>query len=82
MSPKTERRQADRRSSDEELSPEYLALLDVCGGEIRAGDRAVLSSRRQGLPGEAPGDQVAVVPEAEPAAPTVPTARDRRSPKR
>jgi hypothetical protein len=73
--PKIERRQADRRSSDEDLSPEYLALLDVCGGEIRAGDRAVLSSRRQGLPGEA-GHQLAVA--SEPAS----TVRDRRAPKR
>ena len=78
MSPKIERRQADRRSSDDDLSPEYLALLDVCGGEIRAGDRARLSSRRQGLPGEAgdaPADQVAVVADAS-------AAHDRRAPKR
>jgi|KBSMisStandDraft_5_1062788.scaffolds.fasta_scaffold45475_3 hypothetical protein len=77
--PKIERRQADRRSSDEDLSPEYLALLDVCGGEIRAGDRAVLSSRRQGLQGgagDAAGNQLAVV--SEPAS----TVRDRRAPKR
>ena len=78
MSPKTERRQADRRSSDDDLSPEYLALLDVCGGEIRAGDRARLSSHRKGLPGQAsdtPADQVAVAEAA-------PVTRDRRSSKR
>jgi hypothetical protein len=86
MKPQIERRQSDRRSSDEELSPEYLALLDVCGGEIRASDRAVLSSRRQGMPGEAPdasaegdaarGEKVPATADAAPA------ARDRRSPTR
>ena len=45
MSQQTERRKADR-SADEELSPEYLALLEVCGGEIREGDRAALAKRR------------------------------------
>ena len=49
MSPKIERRQADRRSSDDDLSPEYLALLEVCGGEIRASDRAVLAERREAM---------------------------------
>ena len=81
--PKIERRQADRRSSDEDLSPEYLALLDVCGGEIRAGDRAVLSRRRQGSAVEvsnarevrnAASDQLAAA--AEPAS----TVHDRRAP--
>ena len=79
MSARIERRQGDRRSSDEELSPEYLALLDVCGGEIRAGDRAVLSSRRRGLPGEsgdAHEERAAVVAEAPPP------GHDRRASKR
>jgi hypothetical protein len=78
MSARIERRQADRRSSDEELSPEYLALLDVCGGEIRASDRAVLSSRRRGLQaesGDTKDEHTAVAAEAPPP------ARDRRSPK-
>ncbi|MDQ6639418.1 MAG: hypothetical protein M3Z15_07090 [Pseudomonadota bacterium] len=52
MSQQIDRRRADRRSSDEDLSPEYLALLAVCGGEIRASDRAVLAERRQGAPAE------------------------------
>ena len=45
MSQQNERRKADR-SADEELSPEYLALLEVCGGEIRESDRAALAKRR------------------------------------
>jgi hypothetical protein len=57
MSVQIERRRAERRqadpSSDEELSPEYLALLEVCGGEIRASDSAVLAERRQALQAEA-----------------------------
>ena len=57
MSLPTERRRAERRhaerTSDEELSPEYLALLEVCGGEIRAGDRAVLAGKRQAAQAEA-----------------------------
>jgi len=45
---RTERRQADPKAEDD-LSPEYLALLEVCGGEIRASDRAVLAERRQAM---------------------------------
>ena len=41
----TERRHA-ARNPDEELSPEYLELLEICGGEIRESDRAVLRQRR------------------------------------
>ena len=56
MSVQTERRRADRRqaepSPEDDLSPEYLALLEVCGGEIRASDRAVLAERRQALQAE------------------------------
>jgi hypothetical protein len=37
-----ERRQSDR-SAEEALSPEYLRVLEVCGGEIRQGDRAALA---------------------------------------
>ncbi len=51
MSEQTERRWAERRKTDpeadEDLSPEYLALLEVCGGEIRANDRAALAERRR-----------------------------------
>ena len=51
MSEQTERRRAERRQADpeadEDLSPEYLALLEVCGGEIRASDRAALAEKRQ-----------------------------------
>ena len=57
MSVHTERRRAERRQADpaaeEDLSPEYLALLEVCGGEIRAGDRAVLAERREAMQAEA-----------------------------
>ena len=53
MSVNTERRRAERRQADpkpeDDLSPEYLALLEVCGGEIRASDRAVLAERREAL---------------------------------
>jgi len=51
MSTQIERRRAERRQADpkpeDDLSPEYLALLEVCGGEIRASDRAVLAERRE-----------------------------------
>jgi hypothetical protein len=57
MSVQNERRQAERRQADEnaadELSPEYLALLEVCGGEIRASDRAALAERREAMQAEA-----------------------------
>jgi hypothetical protein len=56
MSVNTERRRAERRqaepSPEDDLSTEYLALLEVCGGEIRASDRAVLAERRQALQAE------------------------------
>jgi len=56
MSVNTERRRAERRqaepSPEDDLSPEYLALLEVCGGEIRASDRAVLAERREALQAE------------------------------
>jgi hypothetical protein len=42
-----ERRRAERRSDGEGLAPEYLEVLAVCGGEIRAADRAALAGRRQ-----------------------------------
>jgi len=53
MSIQIERRRAERRQADpkpeDDLSPEYLALLEVCGGEIRASDRAVLAERREAM---------------------------------
>jgi len=56
MSVNTERRRAERRQADpkpeDDLSPEYLALLEVCGGEIRASDHAVLAERREALQAE------------------------------
>jgi len=56
MSVKIERRRAERRQADpnaeEDLSPEYLALLEVCGGEIRASDRAALAERREAMQAE------------------------------
>ena len=56
MSVNTERRRGERRQADpkpeDDLSPEYLALLEVCGGEIRASDRAVLAERREALQAE------------------------------
>jgi hypothetical protein len=56
MSVQIERRRTERRqgepNADDELSPEYLALLEVCGGEIRASDRAALAERREAM--EAP----------------------------
>jgi hypothetical protein len=41
-----ERRQPDR-SADEALSPEYLRVLEICGGEIRESDRAALAERHK-----------------------------------
>jgi len=53
MSIQIERRRAERRQADpkpeDDLSPEYLALLEVCGGEIRASDRAALAERREAM---------------------------------
>jgi hypothetical protein len=37
-----ERRQSERRA-DEPVSLEFLRILEICGGELREGDRAVLS---------------------------------------
>ena len=57
MSVQIERRRNERRqaepNSEDDLSPEYLALLEVCGGEIRASDRAVLAERRAAMQAEA-----------------------------
>ena len=40
-----ERRQSERRA-DEPVSPEFLRILEICGGELREGDRTVLSGGR------------------------------------
>ncbi len=45
MTHQVERRKTSR-GADEALSPEYLAVLEVCGGEIRQTDRAALEERR------------------------------------
>jgi hypothetical protein len=45
MTSQVERRKTSR-GADEALSPEYLAVLEVCGGEIRETDRAALEERR------------------------------------
>jgi hypothetical protein len=47
MTPPKDRRRAERRSESEGLAPEYLEVLAVCGGEIRAADRAALAGRRR-----------------------------------
>ena len=36
-----ERRKGNRRIAKDELSPEFLAMLVVCGGKVRNGDREV-----------------------------------------
>lgn len=55
----------DRRSpehtSDTEFSPEYLAMLVVCGGNVRDSDWSVLPealvTRHFGSPDNAPGQE-------------------------
>lgn len=37
-----DRRKSAPEAEDETLSPEFLAMLVVCGGEVREGDRAAL----------------------------------------
>ena len=46
MNTQVERRKT-ARGPDEALSPEFLAVLEVCGGEIRESDRPVLAERRK-----------------------------------
>jgi hypothetical protein len=53
----------DRRKNGQEgeevLSPEYLAMLMACGGEVRAGDRAPLPNTGANRPyGRRAGDEV------------------------
>jgi len=40
-----ERRRSERRT-DEPVSPEFLRVLEICGGEMREGDRAALDGGR------------------------------------
>jgi hypothetical protein len=69
MNHQIERRRPDR-SADEALSPEYLKVLDICGGEIRQSDRAALI--------EQPGADAALDPAADEAAkPEAPASRPR-----
>jgi hypothetical protein len=46
MNSQIERRKANRVAEDA-LPPEYLAVLAVCGGEIRESDKPVLEERRR-----------------------------------
>jgi len=81
MSIQIERRRAERRQADpkpeDDLSPEYLALLEVCGGEIRASDRAVLAERREAMLLESRA--VAEKKKSEDAAQAALPAADRRA---
>jgi hypothetical protein len=80
MSEQTERRRSERRQADagadDELSPEYLALLEVCGGEIRASDRAALAERREAM--EAEGRAALAQAKKESAAQAALPSADRR----
>ena len=80
MSVQIERRRSERRqaepNSEDDLSPEYLALLEVCGGEIRASDRAVLAERREAMQAEA--QSPSAVTKKETAADAALPAADRR----
>ena len=80
MSVQIERRRNERRqtepNSEDDLSPEYLALLEVCGGEIRASDRAVLAERREAMQAEA--QSPSAVTKKETAADAVLPSADRR----
>ncbi len=49
MNSQVERRRSNRVAEDA-LSPEYLAVLAVCGGEIRESDKPVLAERRRPEP--------------------------------
>jgi hypothetical protein len=81
MTVHTERRRAERRQADpkpeDDLSPEYLALLEVCGGEIRASDRAALAERREAMQVEA--QAVAEKTKQDAAQAALPSADRRRA---
>ena len=40
-------RRKSEADSDDALSPEFLAVLVACGGEVRAGDRAAMPEAEQ-----------------------------------
>lgn len=46
MNSQVERRKSNRVAEDT-LPPEYLAVLAVCGGDIRESDKPVLAARRR-----------------------------------
>ena len=81
MSMQNERRRAERRQADanaeDDLSPEYLALLEVCGGEIRASDRAVLAERRLAMQLES--EAIAAKKKEDAARAALPSADRRRA---
>ncbi|MDQ2734166.1 MAG: hypothetical protein M3Y55_04060 [Pseudomonadota bacterium] len=51
-------RRKNAQEGDEVLSPEYLAMLMVCGGEVRAADRTALPNANADRPyGRRAGDE-------------------------
>ncbi|NUZ04801.1 hypothetical protein [Piscinibacter koreensis] len=83
MNPDVERR-AQERDPEDELSPECLALLVTCGGEIRESDqRSVARVRDVAMPDRRRGDRRATapvyVPESAAAAPPEATPYGRRA---
>ena len=46
MNSQVERRKSNRAAEDA-LSPEFLAVLAVCGGDIRESDKPALTERRR-----------------------------------
>jgi hypothetical protein len=73
--PQIERRRAERRA-DENPAPEYLAMLEVCGSQIRASDRAMLAEwRRTGATATSPAAEGQGTADAD----EVTTAKDRRA---
>jgi hypothetical protein len=59
--PHPEDRRSPEHTSDDEFSPEYLAMLVVCGGKVRDSDWSVLPealvTRHFGSPEKAPDDE-------------------------
>ncbi len=80
MSQQIDRRRAERRTEADELSPEYLALLEVCGGEMRASDRELLAQRRQS--GDAVDPETMVAETARRPAEVEPPSAERGRPAR
>jgi hypothetical protein len=80
MTEQTERRRAERRTEEDALSPEYLALLEVCGGEMRASDRELLAQRRQSA--DAVDPEAMVVENARPSGKAEAPSAERGQPAR